>query len=77
MTDVERQRLRETAAQGYEDAAAELERAVLHLRHAASLFREGDVPRGCAHAWAAHGHVHDARQRMDANAVHHASRAQV
>ena len=65
----------ETAAARYERSAEELEAAVHHLRVAAQHFREQNVPRGCAHAFAAHGHMHQARTLLDENAVLHASKA--
>ena len=56
------QTILEQAAWRYEAAANELERAVGHLRTAARHYREQEIPRGCAHAWAAHGHIVTARQ---------------
>jgi hypothetical protein len=53
------QRLEDVARQ-YEEAAAELEAAVRHLRTTAGHFRDANVPRGCAHSWAA----------WDMNALH-------
>jgi hypothetical protein len=47
----------ERAAQLYEEAAAEFERALGHCRVAAEHFRNGEVPNGTAHAWAARGHL--------------------
>lgn len=46
-----RERL-EQVARRYEQAAAECEVAAQHLRTTARHFRDGDVPRGCAHSWA-------------------------
>lgn len=68
---------REQAAEHYEEAAAELERAVQHLRTTARHFREGEVPRGCAHAWAATGHIKTAETLLNALAVLHAAKSQV
>ncbi len=76
MTMNDGQTLREQAADRYDAAANELERAVAHLRTSARHYREQEIPRGCAHAWAAHGHIVTARQQMDDNAVIHASRSQ-
>jgi hypothetical protein len=63
------------AAQTYEAAAAELERARGHCLVAAERFRNGEVPSGTAHAWAAHGHVVKAAQRLDDQAVQHTGKA--
>ena len=76
MTTSDGQMLREQAADRYDAAADELERAAAHLRTAAWHSREQEIPRACAHAWAAHGHIVTARQQMDDNAVVHASRSQ-
>lgn len=70
------QTLREQAAERYDAATNELERAVAHLRTSARHYRNQEIPRGCAHAWAAHRHIVTARQQMDDNAVIHASRSQ-
>jgi hypothetical protein len=66
---------REALAARYDQAADELEAAVHHLRTAAQRFRDADVPRGCAHAFAAYGHMHTAQGQIDLNAVIHASKA--
>ncbi len=63
---------RETAASRYEQAAEELERAAQHLRTTAGHFRAGDVPRGCAHAFAALGHMYTAQSTVQELAVEHA-----
>ncbi len=68
------QRLAE-AAELFERAADELERATAHCRRAAEHFRGGEVPRGAAHAWAARGHVLEARERLDEQAREHARRS--
>jgi hypothetical protein len=65
----------EDAARLYERAADELQLAVDHCRVAARHFREGVVPRGAAHAWAARGHVLDAEALLDRQAREHASRS--
>jgi hypothetical protein len=67
----------EQAAQLYEDAAAELERAFGHCRVAAEHFRNGEVPNGTAHAWAARGHLVNAAQRLDEQATQHTGKAQL
>jgi hypothetical protein len=74
MTD-ERQARLEEAAQLYEDAAHELERAAGHCRVSAEHFRSAEVPRGAAHAWAAYGHVREALDRLERQARDHSKRA--
>ena len=69
-----RERLEEAARQ-YEQAAAELEAAVQHLRTTARHFRDGEVPRGCAHSWAAWGHLVSAENLLKTLAELHASRS--
>jgi hypothetical protein len=71
----EGQARRRQAAAEYDRAADELELAVRHLRTTAQHFRDGEVPRGCAHAWAAHGHAISAERIMEEMAVLHASRS--
>ena len=66
----------EAVAARYDQADDELEAAVHHLRVAAQRFRDHDVPRGCAHAFAAYGHMHTAQDKVDENAVTQASKAQ-
>ena len=68
--EARRQRL-ESAARLYEDAATELEGAVAHCRRAAEHFRNQEVPRGAAHAWAALGHVREAEAKLDEQAREH------
>ena len=63
------------AARLYEQAAAELEQAAAHCRVAAQHFRDGVVPRGAAHAWAARGHILSAEALLDEQAREHAGRS--
>jgi len=65
----------EQAALDYEQAAHELERATAHLRESAKHMREREVPRACAHALAALGHLKQAEQRVHARAIDHAGRS--
>jgi hypothetical protein len=67
----------EAAAQLYETAAEELESAAAHARRAAEHFRNGDVPRGTAHAWATRGHVLAAEKPLDEQALEHRLRSRV
>jgi hypothetical protein len=65
----------ETTAAQYDDAAGELEAAARHLRIAADHLRGREVPRCCAHAWAAEGHQRNARRQLDELASLHAAKA--
>lgn len=47
----------EQQAKHLDEIAVELEKAVAHAKTAASHFRSGEVPRGCAHAVAVEGHL--------------------
>jgi predicted deacetylase len=69
MTDLE------VAAERCEFAAQELERAALHLRTAAKHFREHEVPRACAHLFAAQGHMFGTQAMINERAVVHASKS--
>ena len=60
------------AAELYDEVAAELERAAANAAIAAQHFRDENVPRGSAHAWAVHGHLLAVRTRMDEQAREHA-----
>jgi len=66
---------RDEAATLYEEAAAELERALGHCRVAAQHFRDRLVPRAAAHAWAARGHLLEAQALLDRQAREHAGRS--
>ena len=66
----------EATAKVYDEAALELVRAARHCEVAAKHFRDGEVPRGAAHAWAARGHLLEAESRLDAQALEHAGRSQ-
>lgn len=62
----------EAAAKLYDEAAEHLEFAAQHCRTAAQHFRDRVIPRGAAHAWAAHGHIREAEARLDEQAREHA-----
>lgn len=68
---------RETAAAELESAADELERAVAHLRVAATHFREAEIPRACAHTFAAEGHMIEACRHVEHRAVVHRTKSRV
>lgn len=65
----------EEAARRYDAAAEELEEAAKHCRTAAKHFRDQEVPRGAAHAWAAYGHIRSAEDSLDEQARAHASKS--
>jgi hypothetical protein len=75
VSDSERHARLEAAAALHDAAAAELERAAAHSRVAATHLRNGEIPRGAAHAWAAHGHVLAAQDRLGEQALMHAARS--
>jgi len=60
-------------AAAYDEMARELEVAAGHCKTAAGHFRNEDVPRGAAHAWAAFGHLEEARQALVRQARNHAA----
>ena len=63
------------AARLYDAAAEELEQAAKHCRTAARHFRDQEVPRGAAHAWAAYGHIRAAEESLDEQARAHAGKS--
>jgi predicted deacetylase len=65
----------EVAAQRCEFAAQELERAALHLRTSAQHFRKHEVPRACAHLFAAQGHMLETQTVINEQAVVHAAKS--
>jgi len=65
----------EEAAALYDAAAEELEQAAKHCKTAARHFRDEEVPRGAAHAWAAFGHIRAAEESLDEQARTHASKS--
>ncbi len=67
----------EAAARLYEEVAKELDIAARHCERSAEHFRNGDVPRGTAHAWSARGHMLEAGQRLDEQAREHSRRSSV
>jgi hypothetical protein len=66
---------RDVAAQLYDEAAVELDLAAKHCKRAAEHFRDREVPRGTAHAWAAHGHLLEAQARLENQARQHATKS--
>jgi len=66
---------RDVAATRLEEIAAELERAAQHCRVAAEHYRERNVPRAAAHAWAAQGHIQRGNADLMRLAEEHADRS--
>jgi F0F1-type ATP synthase membrane subunit b/b' len=66
---------RDAAAALLEGACEELTQAAAHLRVAAEHFRNREIPRACAHQWAARGHLLKALDAMDEQAREHAARS--
>jgi hypothetical protein len=65
----------EVAAERCEFAAQELERAALHLRTSAQHFREREVPRACAHLFAAQGHMLEGQAVINERAIVQAAKS--
>jgi hypothetical protein len=65
----------EDAALIYEATAEELELAARHCRTAAQHFRDREIPRAAAHAWAAFGHVRIAEDSLEDQARTHARKS--
>ena len=65
----------EAAASLFERAAEELDLAARHCRTAAGHMRSREVPRGAAHAWAAHGHLLRAGSLLEEQARIHAEKS--
>ena len=65
----------EAAAALFDRAAEELDQAARHCRTAAGHMRQREVPRGAAHAWAAHGHVLRAGALLEEQARVHAEKS--
>jgi hypothetical protein len=75
VSDEERARRLEHAARLYDEIATELDAAAAHARVAAQHFRNAEIPRAAAHAWATHGHVLRADELLAAQAREHAQRS--
>jgi TPR repeat protein len=71
MADTSSEQRLAAAARLYDEAAEELDRAAAHARVAARHFRDGEVPRGGAHAWAVRGHLLAAERLLDEQALGH------
>lgn len=62
----------ERTAKQYDAIAKELEQASLHYKTAAKHFRDAEIPRGTAHAYAGWGHMNKAEILLKAESIHHA-----
>ena len=67
----------QAASQQFQAAAEKLERAAAHCRIAAKHFTDRDVPRGCAHAFAALGDIAIASAAIGDNAKLHAAKSSI
>lgn len=68
---------RDDVAEVFRRAAEKLERAAAHCRIAAKHYTDRDIPRGCAHAFAALGDIALAQEDLDENAKLHAGKARI
>jgi hypothetical protein len=75
MTADEKQQRLEAAAQLFDTAAEELDKAAAHARTSAQHLRDGEIPRAGAHAWATRGHLLAAEQSLDQQALEHRLRS--
>jgi hypothetical protein len=66
---------RDDAARLMDDVAEELRQAEAHVRVAAEHFRNREIPRACAHQWAARGHLLKAMEGLDEQAREHSERS--
>ena len=61
----------------FTSAAGELREAATHLDVAVRHFQAGDIPRSCAHAFAARGHESQAASALDEATRIHARNSRV
>jgi hypothetical protein len=66
---------RDEAAQLLDGVAEELRQSEAHVRVAAQHFRDREIPRACAHEWAARGHLLKALEGLDEQAREHSERS--
>ena len=64
-------------AQTFAEITNELEQALKHSQICESHFQAGEVPRGCAHAFALEGHLENVMALLKQVKVLHATMAQV
>jgi len=75
--DETREKRLAAAAELYDFAGEQLDKAAAHARRAGEHVRNGEVPRGTAHAWAALGHVKVAEDRLFQQARDHSERSSI
>ena len=63
------------SAEDFESMAHELRAAAEHCHRAAKHMLNGRVPRGCAHGFAAEGHMRRATRLLEELAIRHADHA--
>ena len=63
------------AANDFMRAAKELEEAAKHYKASSIHFANNEVPRGCAHAFAAEGHILKAKEIIDQRSKVHSEKA--
>ncbi|MEM8766112.1 MAG: hypothetical protein AAGE43_01610 [Pseudomonadota bacterium] len=68
---------RDDVAAAFRLAAEKLDRAAAHCRIAAQHYSNREIPRGCAHAFAALGDMRIAENAIDDNAMLHAGKARI
>ncbi len=68
---------RDDVAEAFRLAAEKLDRAAAHCRIAALHYSNREIPRGCAHAFAALGDMRLAENAIDDNAMLHAGKAMI
>jgi acetyl esterase/lipase len=73
--DAEKDAARERQASRFDLIASEAESAAAHARTAAVHFRNFEIPRAGAHAFALEGHLANIRRVLDEAAVEHAGRS--
>ena len=66
---------RDEAASLLDNVAEQLREAEAHVRVAAQHCRDREVPRACAHQWAARGHLLRALEGLDTQAKEHSEHA--
>lgn len=66
---------RDEAARLLDSVADELRQSEAHVRVAAQRFRDREIPRACAHEWAARGHLLKALEGLDEQAREHSERS--
>ena len=67
----------ETSAKQYDEIAKELQKAVEHYKTCAKHFRENEIPRGAAHAFAGWGHMNKAEQLLKDESIVHAENSKI